>query len=158
MSRFKTICYRGGIVRFDIPATWNEEYEPEGGGTFYEDRPDSGTFRLNVLSFSSNGKQTGTQMVASLVKESGYKPLHDGLAIKQYVEPVEGNGHQLRIHRWEVAVPVAGCSARLAIFSHTILAAQANDRATLREIEMLDESVRAASFSREQGMSGDHEQ
>jgi hypothetical protein len=35
--QFKTIVYRGGIVRFRIPAHWIEEYEHEGGGTFYEE-------------------------------------------------------------------------------------------------------------------------
>ncbi|HMI53316.1 MAG TPA: hypothetical protein VK525_17510 [Candidatus Saccharimonadales bacterium] len=32
----KTINYRGGVVRFRIPADWVEEYEEAGGGTFYK--------------------------------------------------------------------------------------------------------------------------
>ncbi|MBK8594774.1 MAG: hypothetical protein IPN83_04160 [Holophagales bacterium] len=39
----KSITYRGGLVTFRIPRHWVEEYEEDGGGTFYEDRPDSGT-------------------------------------------------------------------------------------------------------------------
>ena len=35
-DRFKTVVYRGRIVRFRIPEHWIEEYEHEGGGTFYE--------------------------------------------------------------------------------------------------------------------------
>lgn len=53
MTNLKHIKYRGGIAEFQIPSHWREEYEPGGGGTFYEDSPDSGTLRLNVLSLSS---------------------------------------------------------------------------------------------------------
>ena len=35
----KTIKYRGGLVTFRVPAHWKEDYEPEGGGTFYDARP-----------------------------------------------------------------------------------------------------------------------
>ena len=33
----KTVSYRGGLVRFRIPAGWVESYETEGGGEFYDD-------------------------------------------------------------------------------------------------------------------------
>ena len=41
-ASLKTINYRGGVVRFRIPASWNEEYEEAGGGTFYAPGDDSG--------------------------------------------------------------------------------------------------------------------
>jgi hypothetical protein len=156
MNALKNICYRGGIARFDIPASWKEEYEPSGGATFYEDRPDSGTLRLNVLSFSCNGKETGDQMVASLIAKSGYTALHDGLAIKQYVKSAEEDGEALLIHHWEVAVPVEGCNARLAIFSFTILASQVKDKQVRQEVELLGRCIQDGEFAREQGVSGDH--
>jgi hypothetical protein len=156
MNRLKNISYRGGIACFDIPASWKEEYEPSGGATFYEDRPDSGTLRLNVLSFSSNGKETGDQMVASLIAKSGYKMLRDGLAIKQYVKSADEDGEALHIHHWEVAVPVDGCNARLAIFSYTILASQAKDKQIRQEVELLERCIHDGEFSREQGVSGDY--
>lgn len=49
IPELKTIVYRGGLVRFSIPATWQEEYEPDGGGTFYKEGPDTGTLRLILL-------------------------------------------------------------------------------------------------------------
>ena len=52
-DNLKTISYRGGVVTFQIPSTWIEEYEEQGGGTFYEDSPDSGTLRLNVMTFKT---------------------------------------------------------------------------------------------------------
>lgn len=53
MSTLKTIQYRGRVAEFVIPAHWHAEYEPTGGGTFYEDASESGTLRLNVLGFES---------------------------------------------------------------------------------------------------------
>lgn len=50
----KTINYRDGFVRFDIPDHWVEEYEASGGGTFYELGGDTGTLRLSVLSFKTD--------------------------------------------------------------------------------------------------------
>lgn len=155
MNRLKNICYRGGIARFDIPASWKEEYEPSGGATFYEDHPGSGTLRVNVLGFSSNAEETCEQMVASLIAKNGYRMLRDGLAIKQHVETAEEDSETLHIHYWQVVIPVQGSHARLAIFSYTILASQANDEKVRQEIELLGRSIRNGEFSREQGVSGD---
>jgi hypothetical protein len=49
----KTISYRGGVVTFRIPESWNEEYSDTDGGTFYEDKPDSGTLRLKLITAES---------------------------------------------------------------------------------------------------------
>jgi hypothetical protein len=51
----KEIIYRGGVVRFFIPKHWSEEYEEDGGGIFYEPGDETGTLRLNVLSFLTKG-------------------------------------------------------------------------------------------------------
>jgi len=107
--------------------------------------------RLNVLSFTSNGNETGEQMVAGLIAGSGYHPLHDGLAIKQYVNSGNEEGEQLHLHRWEVAIPVEGCSARLAMFTYTILASQSNDQQIQEEIELLGRCIRDGKFCREKG-------
>jgi hypothetical protein len=65
--KMKPIVYRGGIITFRVPATWKEEYEAEGGGTFYDDRPDSGTLRLNVLTFKApEGKPAVDGLLISL--------------------------------------------------------------------------------------------
>jgi hypothetical protein len=62
----KRVVYRGGIASFDLPASWVEEYEAAGGGTFYEDRPDSGTLRLNVLGFDSESTPAQEMAVSAL--------------------------------------------------------------------------------------------
>ncbi len=45
----KKITYRDGLISFQIPKDWIEEYEENGSGTFYEDSQESGTLRVNVL-------------------------------------------------------------------------------------------------------------
>ena len=157
MVPVKRICYRGGIARFDIPDSWEEDYEPSGGATFYEDEPDSGTLRLNVLTFSSNGTETGAEMVSGLIAKNGYRPLRDGLAFTRETKLTEENGEQLQINYWRVAVPVEPDSVRIAVFSFTILAEQATEPSIRREIDLLESSIRAAEFSREQGVSGDYQ-
>jgi hypothetical protein len=157
MVPLKTICYRGGIARFEIPDSWDEEYEPSGGATFYEDEPDSGTLRLNVLTFSSNGAESSAKMISGLIAKNGYQALRDGLAIAQEVKLAEENGEQLQINYWRVAVPVEPESVRIAVFSFTILADQATDASIGREIKLLEKSIRAAEFSRDEGVSGDYQ-
>ncbi len=53
LPSWKTIEYRGGLVTFRIPSDWVEEYEADGGGAFYAEKPDSGTLRLNVNTLRS---------------------------------------------------------------------------------------------------------
>ena len=45
----KSIVYRGGVVRFRIPAHWREEYSDNEGGMFYGDHSQSGTLRLTII-------------------------------------------------------------------------------------------------------------
>ena len=58
----KQVSYRGGIIKFEIPDHWVEEYGENGGGTFYEDAPDSATLRLNLLTFESESKTTRSDL------------------------------------------------------------------------------------------------
>jgi hypothetical protein len=62
-TAMKPVVYRGGIVSFSIPANWREEYESDGGGTFYEDGTDTGTLRLHVISV---GKKEPNQTPANV--------------------------------------------------------------------------------------------
>lgn len=45
----KSVVYRGGVITFRIPFHWSEEYSDFDGGTFYEDRADSGTLRSKIV-------------------------------------------------------------------------------------------------------------
>ena len=101
----KLINYRGGVVRFSLPIGWVEEYEPLGGGTFYEDRLDSGTLRLNVLEFESPDK-SAEDMAQQALQAFETILLPSGFQMRKRVAPAIENNEALNIHRWEVAVPV----------------------------------------------------
>jgi hypothetical protein len=156
--------YRGGIVRFSVPSNWLEEYEPEGGGTFYEDRPDSGTLRLNVLEFESPTKPA-EEMARDAYEKDG--PLQNpkgssiarsflpsGFGMRRYISPAVEGDEALNIHRWEICVPVPPHTLRVVIFAHTVVAGQEMDPRIATELEFLDGSIRAAEYSQQAGVSG----
>jgi hypothetical protein len=161
MIALKTIKYRGGVVIFSIPASWIEDYEPEGGGTFYEDRPDSSTLRLNVMTMEAPPDMRGLSAMQAL-SDSGeggdgrqISALPSGNAVARYIQmPVE-QGAQLHIHYWEIASPLPPRHMRLAVFSYTILASQASSDSIRQELELLDSLITKAQFAQELGVSGD---
>lgn len=148
---FKTITYRGGIVTFRVPSHWREEYEPEGGGTFYDDAPDSGTFRLNIVTAKAPfpiTSESGPQVLASFRETSeGIERLDNDCAILSYSLQAEEDGHPLNITYWLVAQPIPPSSARIATFTYTVRADQLNDARCREELEMLDREIRAAQFA-----------
>ncbi|MFN6312824.1 MAG: hypothetical protein ACK56X_04440 [Planctomyces sp.] len=152
--KLKTVAYRGGIAKFSIPDSWLEENEPSGGATYYEDREDSGTLRLNVLQFES--KEPSEMMIQDLIRNQNYEPLQDELAIRRETESTSENGETLDIYSWNVAVPVPPNTVRLAVFSYTILQSQLSESPFQREIEVLDNSFRHAEYSKDAGMAGDY--
>ena len=147
----KTVSYRGGIVRFSLPSHWREEYEPEGGGTFYDDRPDSGTLRLNVISVEPKSSE---QPVEHPFPPGSFETLPSGLRMRHRIVDAEERGTPIRLHRWEIAVPVPPARLRIVCFTHTILARQESDAATVAELALVEQSIRSAEFSREPGVSG----
>jgi hypothetical protein len=146
-TALKTIRYRGSLVEAEIPANWKEEYEAEGGGTFYEDKPDSGTLRLNVLSFASKEARLPSDVVREVFGAEGYETLPSGFSMRHSVKTAEERGTQLHLYRWEVLVPVTPIRSRLVCFTHTLLAAQEGTNRAKEELRIIDSIVRTARFS-----------
>jgi hypothetical protein len=154
----KTISYRGGVVRFRIPAHWAEEYESEGGGTFYDDVPDSGTFRLQTITFESPSAlitESASDVLSSLPQAAAcpVEPLTNGCALIRYTEAALDSGHQLLITYWSVAQVLSPHHARIANFSYTLLERQSDDARFRRELDLLDREIRASVFSSELGVT-----
>lgn len=155
MAKIKMISYRGGLVFFALPIAWREECEPDGGATFYEERPGSGTLRLNVLSFSSKDVPAA-KMAATAFPKGSFELLPDGFPLRRTVADGEEKGQRLRLHSWEIAVPVSPHSLRMVVFRHTILAGQEKDQEIVQELEFIDRSIRAGTFSQEKGIAGSY--
>ncbi|MGC4119525.1 MAG: hypothetical protein QM765_34135 [Myxococcales bacterium] len=148
--QLKTICYRGGLVTFRIPAHWKEEYEPDGGGTFYEEGLDTGTLRLNVLSAESGGKATAAVMLETVFKSGTYEELTGGFRLRRSIKATDRG---ILLRRWEVGVPVLESELRIYCFTHTVLAAKEADAKTQVDLALVDEAVRTATYSQERGVA-----
>lgn len=149
--KMKTISYRGGIITFQIPAHWKEEYQPEGGGMFYEDRPESGTLRLNVITAKApEGKSptNGYSLFISTPLGKGERLLQtshgDGLKIskKSAVE----KGVKIEMHCWQIAHCAPPSKIYIASFTWTILQSQDSDPKFQKEVEFLTEQISKAYF------------
>jgi hypothetical protein len=146
--------YRGGIVSFLIPDEWLEEYKDGGGGTFYEDEPESGVLRLNVLTMREPDRpddRSKTDRLLALFSGSAQRGavvrvLDNGNVICAYVEQAFQQNEELAMHYWEIANHADENHIRLAIFSFTILASRASDSAILDQIAMLDEQLPQTAF------------
>lgn len=143
----KPVVFRGGIASFTIPETWREEYAPDGGGTFYEDKPDTGTLRLNVISLEKNRPMTLEAAIGEIFAGSGHESLPMGFPMRRYVKEAEERGTTLHLHRWEILVPVLPNRWRLICFTHTVLAAHEKNPATQAELQLVDDIVRNADYS-----------
>jgi hypothetical protein len=155
-AEMKTVRYRGGVVSFRIPADWEEEYEEEGGGTFYEDEPDSGTLRLNVLTMQSPDPvdaDTAASLVELRVEETSGKAerLPNGNAVLRYQQRTEDEDGPVAVWFWEVAAAVPTDHARYAVFSYTVPAYRAEEAEVAAQVAMLDRELSRCTFAAEVG-------
>lgn len=149
-QRMKTIIYRGGVVKFRIPAHWKEEYSDVDGGMLYEDRPNSGTLRLKIISLESP-QELGSNAAAELLRrvDSERTPVlqPNGNTYLRYEQSASESGTRIKIHYWIIANPLPPRQARIATFSDAILEKHHNLRAVVRDLLMLETEVSAAEFS-----------
>jgi hypothetical protein len=158
LPSWKTIEYRGGLVTFRIPSDWVEEYEADGGGAFYAEKPDSGTLRLNVMTLRSPSPidaRTTEELLRPRAQSRGLsvRPLPGGNASISYSEAAEEDGVALVIHYWEVANAVPPFHARLAVFSFTTLASE--KKRISDDLEWLDLEICASTFASDLGVAVD---
>ena len=161
MVTLKTINYRGGIARFQVPSSWMEEYEPQGGGTFYEVGEDTGTLRINVMDFESPadkviGAKTAYDLLTSLESVGETECLPSGNAIARSSRTGLESGENLLIYTWHVGVCVTPTHFRMVVFTYTILAAQEHEPTMQQELELLDRSIANGEYPAVRGVAGDY--
>jgi len=147
----KEIIYRGGIEKFRLPASWREEYERRGGATFYEDKQESRTLRLNVISAHTPEGQPSEDAIEQAFRNDASVILPSGLRMRRRTVETAEEGTRLLLHNWEIAVPVPPARVRIVCFTHTVLAEEAKDPATLWDLQFIEEMIRDAEYSRETG-------
>jgi hypothetical protein len=151
--RWKTIEYRGGLVTFRVPRAWVEEDEPDGGGMFYEDTPESPALRLSVITARSPSPVTATTVVELLhpkaqARNVSVRTLPNGNACIAYAETAEERGTPLTIHYWEVASAVPPNHVRIAVFSFTT---ESNRAEQARNLSWLNREIADSRFAPELG-------
>jgi hypothetical protein len=156
MADLKTIVYRGGVVRFRIPADWEEEYESAGGGTFYAPGDETGTLRLAVTTFGAPaGRTLGANdndvedFLAPFASKYGVavQPLRAGVAMIRYDLPARDRGHALKIRYWQVAQVIPPGHVRQSLFSYSVLAKLFDDWLLRHEMELLEREISVAEFA-----------
>jgi hypothetical protein len=156
----KTIEYNGGLLRFRIPTDWVEEIADEGEDydvAYYDENDEeSGTLALSVLTLESEtpvDENTPVELLETFgeVDAQDIECLPNGNAVAHYAEEVEENGEVLLTFHWLLANTVPPRHGRLAAFSYTILADQAEEAPTAATIKMLDDEIRRAHFHAELG-------
>lgn len=157
----KSIVYRGGVVTFRIPSHWREEYSDMEGGMFYDDRPDSGTLRLKIISMVAPEElqpDSALDLLRVLTDQPRFVGVdgtinarNDGNAVLEYEAAASEMGTPLTIFYWVVANPLPPRHARIATFSYTILEEQQNVSQIQRDVQMLRTEIEAAIFSPEIG-------
>ncbi len=147
----KEVVYRGGLIRFSVPKHWIQKYEPDGGGIFYDDKPNAGTLRLSVITTKAPRKIDNKSTRAALesfpdVKPADIKDLRNGNAVTTIVERATEAGTPITLYWWYVANAVPPQHVRIAAFSYTV--ATANERApqTRAELKFLDEAIQNVRF------------
>lgn len=161
MSSTKLINYRGGIARFNLPSSWAEEYDEEGGAAFYEDKPDSGTLRINTMNIEKPPGEVGpADAIDNVIAEiSGTDSVHrlpSGIVIAQSSQLANEDGNELSIDSWYIGVRIAANHFRIIIFTYTILAAQKSDPNVQQDIATLNRSISEGEYPAVRGVSGNY--
>jgi hypothetical protein len=160
IKSLKTIKYRGGIANFQIPTSWIEEYEQQGGGTFYEKGEDTGTLRVRVMDFERAADKVDTGQTAyevfTTLKDFGeVERLPSGNAIAHSVLTAIEAGVDLRLHTWHIGVSLTPADFRIVAFTYTIMATQEHDPKMEHELKLLDRSIRSGEYPPVHGTAGD---
>ncbi len=144
----KQITYRGGLVTFRIPSQWAEEYEPEGGGTFFDSQDESVTLRLNVLTLQSPRDLKITDSRAPFEGSAAFvggdiQSLPDFQSICVLPpQRTDEAGEPLDFHTWAVARVIPPRSVRVAMFNTTVAIRRAEPTAVEAILTMLLHEVR----------------
>ncbi|MDC6384618.1 hypothetical protein D2V93_02245 [Flagellimonas taeanensis] len=146
----KLITYRG-ILSFEIPKNWIEEYDDNDGGTFYKNSPKSGTLRVKIISIkvpeSSNIVNTA-DVLNDLTLNKGSKTmvLPNKNAYKMFYEEATDDGLDITIYYWSLVQSIQFNKTRLVNFSYTVLSEELDSECVRQEIDFITYQVENAIF------------
>ena len=152
MKNTKVIDYRG-VLKFNIPSDWVEEYDDEHGGTFYEDSPLSGTLRLKLMTLNtpkgSSFKDASSILNDIITKGSQSIQLPNDNAFKMFFEQTVDSGQEITIYYWALVQFLKPSRVRLSNFSYTVLTNRLSIESVREEIDFITEQVKNAEYTTE---------
>jgi hypothetical protein len=145
-----------GVIKFKIPSNWEEVYADNGKGIFYEDAPDAGTLRLDVITAEAPPDAKGNLLVLALsslpgVDQEDIEILDNGNALLHVVDRSDERGTKFTLHWWHLANYVTPNYVRIASYSYAILTSKENSRKTKEALELLERQIKNAVFNPELG-------
>lgn len=149
LIKTKKIEYRGGILTFEIPSNWKEEYDNEGGAAFYEDNENSGTLFLHLLTLESPekiSKDSTKELLEPILENQEIKVLPNQNVIKYYKFETQEKGVKLITYWWSLAQIVESNKGRIANFSFVIPENTQNEKNVMDQIEFINSMVESAIF------------
>lgn len=145
-ASLKTVSYRGGVLVFQIPAAWKEEYGE--GAAFYDDVPGSPTLRLNLITAEMPGPPSRERVLELLRSRAAALPQPEilenadtGNLILRYTKEASADTVNFC---WEVGGFLPPRHARLALFALEVRDADLATPATKATVELLDSALCAA--------------
>jgi hypothetical protein len=148
--KLKDVAFADGQLRFRIPSSWVQSQEEDGGGVYYDEKLDQGTLRVKVMTFTTEDDLTGHRALDEmgvLEAEPGQtlEALANGNAVRFHREETEASGERTAFHVWLLASLDPPHRMRLAVFSFTVRAREAEEATAL--LGVLDTEIRQARFA-----------
>jgi hypothetical protein len=118
--------------------------EPCGNGRmFFDPRPDSGTLRLDVLTYIADPSVDPKAALNATASKYGalFDLLPSGFRLVTYDEPSVEDGIPIRMRFWHLAAR-RGTTLLYPIFSFTLDEAVADDPCNVADLAMVDHAIR----------------
>jgi hypothetical protein len=148
----KQIFFQGGIAQFSLPSSWVEEYEQDGSGTFFDEKPVSGTLRIKVLEVKKQPTltheiKTAFDFIEEIGKKRAIRILSNDVALARSKEKAAEAGKNLSLYFWHIGVKLTTNHFRLIVFTYTILESQEDDTNVRQELDLVNKSISEGRFT-----------
>jgi len=150
----KEIRYRGGMLTFFLPDSWQEEYGADGGAAFFAGDSKDGTLNLHLTTIQRSDRGRVEEASLREVVTTGVTPgdppaetLPTGNVLQRYERSKSNEEGRLHLTFWNVANAVQPKTIRYALFGFAVPADRAGSPEHEETLALLDGRIRAVEFT-----------
>jgi len=150
----KEIRYRGGMLTFSLPESWQEEHGADGGAAFFTGDSRNGTLNLRLTTIQRGDRGRVDEASLREVVTTGVAPgdppavtLPTGNVLQRYERSESSEEGRLHMTFWHVANAVQAKTIRYALFGFAVPLDRAGSSENKATVELLDERIRAVEFT-----------